>query len=315
MKKITALSLFLMLTFWIIHSPANACSCNWQGPFLTVAKNAPLVVRGRILRHHPGQRPTMDVLVLETLSGGLLDSGIVVQMGDGMHCRPNLESFPSGSEWILALNGPGSKPGDGLALSHCGEYWLRIENNNVNGTIDGAGKESKQIPVQEFRRRFLYPRFKESFHGLATQGGRFRRSFGSRFEFILEPATTGWEIVVREYGRDENLARLTPPLHFVPNPREIEGWHLMENPKACFARPYKADSGPDNPRRFIFSPEVGVLIDAKTLKKSIVPEDIEAVRRFGQGALTIGDFKLLPKDAGCMEIEWMKFSVQIEGGY
>jgi hypothetical protein len=57
---------------------AGACSCSWKGPFLAVFKEAPLVVSGRILRHHPGKSPTMDVLVLETVKGGLLDSGMVI---------------------------------------------------------------------------------------------------------------------------------------------------------------------------------------------------------------------------------------------
>lgn len=29
--------------------------------------------------------------------------------------------------WVLALNGPGANPGTGWALSHCGEFWLRLE--------------------------------------------------------------------------------------------------------------------------------------------------------------------------------------------
>jgi hypothetical protein len=28
-----------------------------------------------------------------------------------MLCRENIEQFPVGSEWLLALNGPGNKPG------------------------------------------------------------------------------------------------------------------------------------------------------------------------------------------------------------
>ena len=91
----------------------------------------------------------------------------------------------------------------------------------------------------------------------------FLRSFGSRFEFILEPNPAGWEIVIKEYGRDENLSRLTPPFHSVPNSREIEGWHLSDNPSACATRSYKADAGPANPRKLIFSPEVGKRIDGK----------------------------------------------------
>lgn len=115
---------------------------------------APLVVRGRILRHHPGMAPAMDVLVLETLQGGLLDSGMTVQMGDGRHCRPDLDLFPPESEWVLALNGPGAKPGKGWALSHCGEYWLKVQAGEVFGSIDGKQGEVQRLPWSEFRARF-----------------------------------------------------------------------------------------------------------------------------------------------------------------
>lgn len=309
--------LFLIFLFGIFMSPppVGACSCDWKGPFLAVARDAPLVVRARIIRHHPGRAPVMDALVLETLAGGLLDSGLVVQMGDGMHCRPSLELFPPGSEWILALNGPGSKPGKGLALSHCGEYWLRIEQGEVIGSIDGTEKQVKRMPWQEFRGRFLYPRFGQSLKGRVAAGERFRQPFGGRFEFFLEPTEAGWEIVVREYGRDENLARLTPPLHFVPNPREIEGWHLSDNPSGCLTRPYAAETGPANPRQFIFSPDVGDRIDGPGARRSVTVEDAEAVRRFGEGTLTVTGFKLGPEENGCPKIEWMSFSVRVEGGY
>jgi hypothetical protein len=286
----------------------------WRGPFLTIAKDAPLVVRGRILRHHPGPSPTMDVLVLETLAGGLLDSGLVVQMGDGMHCRPDMGGFPPGTEWVLAINGPGSKPGKGLAISHCGEYWLRVQAGEVIGSIDGDEKQIKRMPWQVFLFRFRYPRFDASFSGRVKSGERFRIPFGGRFEFILEPAAKGWEIVVRELGRDDNLARLTPPLHFAPNPREIEGWHLSETPLACTTRPHAADSGPENPRGFIFSPEVGRRIDGTQSSRAVSPEDVEAVQSFGLGTLTIREFRLLPVADGCPIIEWMRFSVRIEGG-
>lgn len=315
MVFITLLGLFMGLGIAMNPAPAGACSCRWEGPFLTVAKKAPLVVRGQILRHHPGRTPTMDVLVLETLTGGLLDTGLVVQMGDGMHCRPVLDEFPPGSEWILAINGPGSKPGKGLAISHCGAYWLHIEGGDVVGSIDGIQNQQQRMPLPEFRLRFLYPRFKEVFSGRALAAERFRRTFGGRFEFVLEPIPTGWEIVIRELGRDENLTRLTPPLHFAPNPREIEGWHFMDNPSTCISRSYVAEKGPEHPRRFIFSPEVGRRIASGAARSTPSPEDVETIRRFGRGTLSIEDFNLRPQQDGCPKIEWIRFQVRLEGGH
>ncbi|MCX7774326.1 MAG: hypothetical protein N2376_14585 [Clostridia bacterium] len=314
MKKMVLRCLWIgILTFGLPYS-TDACSCSWGGPFMTVSKEALLVVHGRIVRHNLGQSPTMSVLVLETLKGGLLDSGIIVQMGDGMHCRPVLEEFPMGSEWILALNGPGSKPGRGLALSHCGEYWLRVSNGEVIGSIDGTQSQIKRLVLTEFKRRFLYPRFVERFSGRVSHGKRFYRPFGGRFEFILVPIQQGWEILIKEYGRDENLARLTPPLHFAPNPREIEGWQFLKDPSSCPNVPYQKVAGQDNPRQFIFSPDVGLSIQGQEARMSPTEEDLEKVKRFGKGHLDIKKVAL-QEEAHCPQIEWMEFSVYLEGGY
>lgn len=314
-KKIFVALLLLIFFGLIMPHSTKSCSCVWNGPFLTASKDAPLVVIGKIIRHHPGKSPTMDVLVLETLKGGILDSGMVIQMGDGMYCRPTLDVFPPGTKWILAINGQGAKPGAGLAISHCGEYWLRVEEDYVVGSIDGDVKQVKRMSLREFKNRFLYPKFSEKFSGRIDAGKQFRRPFGSRFEFILEPVPAGWEIFIKEYGRDENLARLTPPFHFVPNPREIEGWQFLDNPSECVNRPYNADAGPTNPRKFIFSPEVGKTIDGANAGRAVNDEDIKNVQKFGRGELNIDKFKLSRGKKGCPKIEWLEFSVQLDGGY
>ncbi|MCX8110559.1 MAG: hypothetical protein N3D15_04860 [Syntrophorhabdaceae bacterium] len=315
MKKL--LWVFILFTAVSFISPFNSfgCSCLWEGPFLVVAKHAFLIIRGRVIHHNLGRPPTMVVLLLETLKGGVFDSGLVIQMGDGMHCRPTLEGFPLGSEWILAINGRGSKPGMGLALSHCGEYWLRVENNEVTGSIYGGQLQKERMPLDELKHRLKYTRFKEFFKGRVSTGTRYNRPFGPCFMFILEPITDGWEIVIKEQGREENFARLTPPLHSVPNPRFIEGWHLSDNPSKCATREYLSDNTPGNPRRFIFSPEVGKGIDGQGAVSSVTPREIERIEGFGRGLMTIEGFRLEPGINNCPKIEWLEFSVLLEGGY
>lgn len=306
------LGIAIFLLMYPIYS--DACSCAWAGPFLEVSKDAPLVIHGRIIRHHPGESPSIDVLVLETLKGGILDSGMLVQMGDGMHCRPTLEEFAPESEWILALNGPGAKPGKGWALSHCGAYWLQVMNGNVIGSIDGTQRQVKRMALDEFKRKFLFPRFNTSISGRVNLGERFHRPFGKRYEFILEPKSDGWEILIKEYGRDENLSRLTPPLHFAPNPRDIEGWQLSEYPSECASRTYLSETGPPIPRHFIYSPEVGRTIQGPNANYAPTVQELVDIERFGRGVLTINNFKLEPGGDGCPRIAWMEFSVQLEGG-
>lgn len=75
MKSSALRCLWIGILLFVSPLTADACSCAWSGPFLSVSKNAPLVIHGRILRHHPGQSPAMDVLVLETLKG-ILKVGI-----------------------------------------------------------------------------------------------------------------------------------------------------------------------------------------------------------------------------------------------
>jgi len=195
-KNFIALLLLFYAISLLTPSSAAACSCVWKGPFLAVSRDAPLVFIGKIIRHHPGKSPTMDVLILETIKGGILDSGMTIHMGDGMHCRPSMDHFPPGTTWILALNGLGAKPGNGWALSHCGEYWLRMENNEVIGSIDGEMNQGKRMPLGQFKSRFMYPRFSEYFSGRVEAGKQYQRIFGSRFEFILEPMPEGWQILV-----------------------------------------------------------------------------------------------------------------------
>jgi len=297
---------------WLAAGPLWACSCPWLGAFLDVAPLAPLVVRAEVLRHGvEADQPTLVLRAKETLVGGLLDSGLVVAMGDGMHCRPDVGLFPPGSEWILALNGPGAKPGAGLALSHCGQYWLAVEGDAATGTVDGPQGTTQTIRLADLRAALAVPRYAESFAGEVAAGEAYRHWFGPALEFALLPVGGGWVIAVRHSASPENLARLTPPLHFLPNPRDIEPCHLLPVPAAC--------AGPDphqapGPRRdFIYSRSVGTTIDGPDASRAVTPEEIERIRRDGHGVLEILSATAGPVRDGCPSIGRLRFRVDVFG--
>lgn len=122
--------------------------------------------------------------------------------------------------------------------------------------------------------------------GHLEAGNTFRTPFGGRFTLLLVPNEFGWVISVEERGRGENLAGLTPPWHFVPNPRFIEGWHFRN------AENNGSVNAPQEVRDFIFSPEVGRTLhyDGSATPVSVVNE----VRDFGRGYLILTGFSLTP---------------------
>ena len=299
--------LIVLLAGCLWALPASACSCSVEGSFLQQVARSPLIVRVRVLRHH-SERAEMAVQVLELWHGGLLDSGLVVGMGDGLHCRPPLAGFPVGSEWVLALDGPGAKPGRGHALSNCGEQALRIVEGRALSASNPAG-DPAGWSLDELRELLAAPRYALRWRGTLQAGERWHKTLPDGLELVLEPRVWGWEIMVFDPRRPDadNLARLTPPLHFLPNPREIEGWHFLADPRLCTSRPYQAEAGPDEPRRFIFSPAVAEAVEP--------PPSSERIAHHGRGRLKIESVRLGPPDAeGCPSIEQLHFSLEVEGG-
>jgi hypothetical protein len=90
-------------------------------------------------------------------------------------------------------------------------------------------------------------------------------------------------------GREsDDLSRLTPPWHSVPNPREIEGWHFRN---ADNIGPNDGSvNAPQELREFIFSPVVGREVEYNGSATSA--EDVERVRAFGRGWFFIESYRL-----------------------
>jgi hypothetical protein len=108
-------------------------------------------------------------------------------------------------------------------------------------------------------------------------------------------------------GRDaEDLSRLTPPWHFVPNPREIEGWHLRN---ADNTGPNDGSTNaPGEFREFIFSPRVGRDLDYHG--SATKAEDVELVRSCGRGWLHMDSVRLTAVRRGeRASLESVTFSV------
>lgn len=131
------------------------------------------------------------------------------------------------------------------------------------------------------------------FEGEVISGEKIRYLFGTEFFFHLVPIEYGWEIAVAHKTFPGNLARLTPPWHFVPNPRFIEGWHFRN----------RSNTGPNdgsvnasqNLREFIFSPEVAY---GQVLQRKPTPKEIERISQFGRGTLEVMNYELDEKRPG-----------------
>jgi hypothetical protein len=144
------------------------------------------------------------------------------------------------------------------------------------------------------------------FSGEVARGQVFSYVFHDSLLFNLSPCKYGWTISISTASRsEEDIARLTPPFHSAPNPRDIEGWHFRNE---LNTGPNDGSiNAPDSVREFIFSPRVGLTIN---YPPSV--EQIEQIKRDGTGTLTITYIELgnLVPNARA-DISQMNFSVRI----
>lgn len=158
----TLLVIAAVLTM-LSSTSAHACSCAWAGPFLNVAPGTPLIVRARVVGHSMRSRDVdlaMDVEVLEVLKGSAKGKRIRIWGDNGAQCRPYVSAFPVQTEWFFAItelreDGPGN--GD-YVISVCGEFWARVEGDNVTGRLSSPTPPSvkdtpEKMSLKEFTDR------------------------------------------------------------------------------------------------------------------------------------------------------------------
>ncbi len=147
------------------------CECLWQGSFADVARDTDLVVAASVVEIKGN---AVDVAIEETLKGQAYLDRIRVWMRTRDYCRPETDTFPVGSRWVLALTKIREVPEDGFNLntpnfsfgrpddyylSECGGYWLNYSGEAVTGNlVDGPrwARELEMTPVQlDLIRAFL----------------------------------------------------------------------------------------------------------------------------------------------------------------
>jgi len=193
------------------------------------------------------------------------------------------------------------------------EGWFEPYERRMNVELDGpdtllmVGDGCESCPEHTYVRGRS-----AAFEGEVTRGARFERDLWDGLRFELEPIGLGWEIAVRDTARpEENLARLTPPFHFVPNPRVIEGWHFRNKANTG---PNRGDvNAPGTARDFIFSRQVGKSIQGPDADRVVTEEEVERVKNEGRGVLTIESMKIGAAGPGERAgMESMRFTVVIE---
>lgn len=166
--------------------------------------------------------------------------------------------------------------------------------------LDQVGRQTRPVCRAQSGRKA------EEIRGTLAAGRTFTQATAGGWMLRLVPDSEGWFLQVSAKGREtEDLSRLTPPWHFVPNPREIEGWHFRN---ADNTGPNDGSvNAPQELREFIFSPAVGREIEYRG--SGTTAEDVERVRGFGRGWLFIESYRLTPPQRGeRAAFETMRFS-------
>ena len=192
--------------------------------------------------------------------------------------------------------------------------WFESYEHRMQVDFDGpdtlllAGDRCENCPEHTYARGRT-----AMFEDSVRAGQPYRHDLWNGLRFVLEPLDLGWRVAILDSTRPgEDLAAITPPYHFVPNPRDIEGWHFRNQANTG---PNPGDvNAPQEIREFIFSPEVGRSIRSPAAGSAeVTEEDVERARRHGRGTLEIERLDLTPPQKGERAgIRAMRFRVAIE---
>lgn len=148
MKKQTYI---LTLIFLLGSLKILACSCGYLGGFVYSNQASDIVVYGTVVEYDsigtynsPDNPYSIKFQVKEKIRGVENRDTITIWGDNGADCRPYIENFKPGTEWILALNKLNIKGNIEYEISICGEFYVPVNNGNITGKIFGWDYEQKE---------------------------------------------------------------------------------------------------------------------------------------------------------------------------
>ncbi len=152
MKIISIIIGCLMLT-----GQVYACFCDWNGPFIKMAKQSSYVVEVKIVKKK--DELEMEAEVIEGFKGkGLGEKVVIVRFTS---CDLSPKYFLVGTTWFLALEKRGvieetdqHEEVPTYTISICGEYILKVVKDKVIGqiTYEEYKKKPQKMDLKTFKK-------------------------------------------------------------------------------------------------------------------------------------------------------------------
>lgn len=163
-------NLILVLFFTLFFMKGHSCSCLNTKDFIEMLTFTGMTAKVKVNKfltfkeiYGESIPMSMDVEIIEVISGEESRKNIIVWGDNGNYCRPYLNKFKEGNYYIISFNRGydtsslsddlGERPTD-YAISSCGTTWLdyNIETNNVYGKIES---NTTEININELKEKII----------------------------------------------------------------------------------------------------------------------------------------------------------------
>jgi hypothetical protein len=164
MRMLSIILVFILTT----TNQTFACSCIWQGDFLTVAPKSELVAMVKInnyltLKNINGKPMpiSMEVEIVRVFYGQETRKFVTIWGDNGALCRPYLDNFNIDNYYVIAfiqgsetiINANKDEKKTDYAISNCGNYWLTVDKEKEMAT-GGVSKKHNAISIGDLEKYF-----------------------------------------------------------------------------------------------------------------------------------------------------------------